>query len=53
MEKLLAKLRHGPVLIYVEPGEEGFYEKLSFSALRTGMARFVDVREAREKGYIL
>lgn len=54
VQALLAELPQegGPVLIYVVPGKEGFYEKLGFSVLRTGMGRFPDRRKARDKGLI-
>lgn len=54
MEALLARLPDGPgpVLIYAVPGKEGFYEKLGFAVLRTGMGRFPDRDKAREKGLI-
>ncbi len=54
MEALLAELPQGPgpVLIYAVPGKQGFYEKLGFSVLRTGMGRFPDREKAREKGLI-
>lgn len=54
MEALLVELPKGggPVLIYAVPGKEGFYEKLGFSVLRTGMGRFPDKRMARDKGLI-
>jgi aralkylamine N-acetyltransferase len=52
MEALLAALPPGPVLIYAVPGKEGFYSKLGFSLLLTGMGRFPDLNQARRKGLI-
>lgn len=54
MEALLSKLPQGqgPVLIYVAPGKEGFYKKLGFEPLLTGMGLFRSPDEARKKGLI-
>jgi aralkylamine N-acetyltransferase len=52
MEALLAALPSGPVLIYAVSGKEGFYDKLGFSVLLTGMGRFPDLNLARSKGLI-
>ena len=52
MNALLAALPTGTVLIYVVPGKEGFYAKLGFNALLTGMGRFPDLNEARRKRLI-
>ena len=53
-QALLAKLPHeqGPVLMYVVPGKEAFYEKLGFSLLKSGMARFPYPELKRRQGYI-
>jgi ribosomal protein S18 acetylase RimI-like enzyme len=54
MQELLSRLPQGlgPVLIYVAPGKEGFYKKLGFEPLLTGMGLFWLPGEARKKGLI-
>ncbi|MBU0515770.1 MAG: GNAT family N-acetyltransferase [Proteobacteria bacterium] len=52
MDALLARLPPGPVLIYVAPGKEGFYEHFGFQGLKTAMGRFPDPGRARDQGYI-
>lgn len=54
MEGLLSSLPQGqgPVLIYAAPGKEGFYQKLGFEPLLTGMGLFRSPDEARKKGLI-
>ncbi len=52
MNALMERLPQGKALIYAVPGKEGFYRKLGFEMLLTGMGRFSDPEKAREKGYI-
>lgn len=52
MEALLERLPIGSVLIYVVPGNEGFYQKLGFGKLKTGMGYFPDPEKARAGGYL-
>jgi predicted N-acetyltransferase YhbS len=40
------------VMIYSVPGKEGFYRKLGFEPLKTGMAIFPDADAARASGYV-
>jgi ribosomal protein S18 acetylase RimI-like enzyme len=39
------------VIFFAMPGREGFYRKLGFSRLLTGMARFHRAAALREKGF--
>jgi len=39
------------VTLFAMPGKEGFYRKLGFRWMMTGMARFVREDEMREKGF--
>ena len=53
MVSLLAKLpKSGPVLIYVEPGKQKFYQKFGFGNLRTGMGLFPNPEKSRAKGHL-
>ena len=53
MEALLEKLpKSGPILIFVAPGKQNFYRKLSFGNLKTGMGLFPNPEMSREKGYL-
>ena len=54
VKALLSRLPQGsgPVLIYVVPGKEGFYKKLGFETLLTGMGLFWFPDEARKKKLI-
>jgi ribosomal protein S18 acetylase RimI-like enzyme len=53
MQALLGRLPRGSVLIYVVPGREGFYRKLGFANLATGMGIFPDPDKARSGGYLV
>lgn len=52
MKALLVKLPVHSVILYAVPGKEGFYEKLGFYRLKTGMGKFTYPSILREKGYI-
>ncbi len=53
MQALLDRLPdRTTVLIYAVPGKEGFYEKLDFGLLKTGMALFPDPERAHAAGYL-
>ncbi|MBG0776843.1 MAG: GNAT family N-acetyltransferase [Desulfovibrionaceae bacterium] len=51
VEALLARVGHCNVILYAAPGKEGFYERLGFRRMRTGMARFVNADALRERGF--
>jgi ribosomal protein S18 acetylase RimI-like enzyme len=48
--RILSRLPHCNVILYAAPGREGFYEKLGFRRLKTGMALFRNGEAARQKG---
>jgi ribosomal protein S18 acetylase RimI-like enzyme len=53
MESLLKRLpQQAATLIYTAPGKQGFYEKLGFGHLKTGMGLFPDPLKSRENGYL-
>lgn len=51
VEALLAGLVGCNVILYASPGKEGFYRKLGFRALKTGMARFLRIDAMAERGF--
>jgi len=51
VEALLAGLGECNVILYASPGKEGFYRKLGFREMKTGMARFVRADAMAEKGF--
>lgn len=53
MAAILERLPKGSILIVSVPGKEGFYKKLGFEVLKTGMGNFSDPEKAREYGYIV
>jgi ribosomal protein S18 acetylase RimI-like enzyme len=42
MQTIMARLPNCNLILYATPGMEGFYRKLGFGAMRTGMARFTN-----------
>lgn len=43
---------HRKIILYANPGKEGFYEKLGFRRMRTAMAIFQDQDRAVQSGLI-
>ena len=43
---------HKKIILYANPGTEGFYEKLGFRRMRTAMAIFKDQERAVGRGLI-
>ena len=39
-------------ILYASPGKEGFYEKLGFKKLKTGMGIFVNMERMKSKNFI-
>ena len=52
VEELHKKLQNMNILLYARPGAEKFYEKLGYSKMLTGMARFNNSELMRQKGFI-
>jgi ribosomal protein S18 acetylase RimI-like enzyme len=55
--QLVAKLTelsagHRKIILYANPGKEGFYRKLGFRRMLTAMARFQDEKHAIETGLV-
>jgi ribosomal protein S18 acetylase RimI-like enzyme len=51
MKNILAKVSHCNVILYAFPGKEGFYQKLGFRKMKTGMAHFKKGEAMREGGF--
>lgn len=51
VKELLKKLKGINVILYAAPGKEGFYKKLGFRKMKTGMAYFVNDEIMAEKGF--
>lgn len=51
VEKILSRLAHCNLILYASPGKEGFYRKLGFRGMKTGMARFKKTESMRERGF--
>ncbi|MCU7494046.1 MAG: GNAT family N-acetyltransferase [Ignavibacteria bacterium] len=49
---IIEKVESCNIILYASPGKEGFYSKLGFSAMKTGMARFLNPVKMKEKGMI-
>ena len=43
---------HGKIILYANPGKEGFYRKLGFRRMLTAMARFADEDRAIRRGLV-
>lgn len=53
VSKLVARSsEHKKIILYANPGKEGFYMKLGFRQMHTAMAIFDDQRQAVESGLI-
>lgn len=51
MENILSRLQDCNVILYASPGKEGFYEKLDFRKMKTGMARFIKSESMQQRGF--
>jgi ribosomal protein S18 acetylase RimI-like enzyme len=50
---LLRRLpKKGNVILYASPGKEGFYEKLNFRMMKTGMALFENAEIMKFRGFV-
>ncbi|MCG6910769.1 MAG: GNAT family N-acetyltransferase [Deltaproteobacteria bacterium] len=52
MKSVLAHLSHCNIILYASPGKEGFYKKLGFRKMKTGMGRFIKSDLMQERGFI-
>ena len=51
MQAILDRLSHCNVILYASPGKEGFYRKLGFRGLKTGMAMFTNATAMADRGF--
>jgi ribosomal protein S18 acetylase RimI-like enzyme len=51
MENILSKLQDCNIILYASPGKEGFYKKLGFRKMKTGMAKFIKSVSMQERGF--
>ena len=51
MKNILAQIPNCNVILNASPGKEGFYQKLGFRKMKTGMAHFKDSDSKKERGY--
>jgi len=51
MREILARIPHCNVILYAAPGKEGFYEKMGFRRMKTGMAYFLNKDAMTARGF--
>lgn len=51
MEHILSKLQDCNIILYASPDKEGFYEKLDFRKMKTGMAKFIENESMQQRGF--
>jgi ribosomal protein S18 acetylase RimI-like enzyme len=51
MNNIMAALTDCNVILYASPGKEGFYQKLGFRRMKTGMACFRNAAAMRTRGF--
>jgi GNAT superfamily N-acetyltransferase len=51
MENILYQLKDCNIILYASPGKEGFYEKIGFRKMRTGMALFKNKKSMKDRGF--
>lgn len=52
VEKLISATPDCNFILYASPGKEGFYKKMNFKKMKTGMALFTDPQRMLDKGFI-
>ncbi len=51
VDKIVQNCRDCSFILYAAPGKEGFYEKLNFRRLKTGMALFTNQEKMMIRGF--
>ena len=51
MQEILSKISHCNIILYAAIGKEGFYEKLGFRKMKTGMAYFLNKDAMTARGF--
>ncbi|MBE6053000.1 MAG: GNAT family N-acetyltransferase [Clostridium sartagoforme] len=52
IENIISATPNCNFILYASPGKEGFYEKLGFKKLKTGMGIFVNMERMKSKNFI-
>lgn len=52
LETLESRLQNTHIILYAHPNAQGFYHKLGYSKMLTGMAKFRNEDAMRNKGFI-
>ena len=51
IKTIMDKLSNCNFILYASPGKEGFYKKLGFRKMKTGMALFLKAELMKERGF--
>ena len=51
LKNILSQISHCNVILYATPGKEGFYQKLGFRKMKTGMTYFKNSESMKELGF--
>jgi len=51
LNSILSRISNCNVILYATPGKEGFYQKLGFRKMKTGMAHFKKSESMKERGF--
>lgn len=51
LNSILSRISDCNVILYATPGKEGFYQKLGFRKMKTGMAHFKKSASMKERGF--
>ena len=51
LKAILERLEGCNVILYAAPGKEGFYRKFGFDRMKTGLARFRNPEQMKERGF--
>ena len=51
VQEIILHLQGCNIILYASPGQEGFYGKLGFRKMKTGMAYFTNRESMSEKGF--
>lgn len=51
LNSILSRISDCNVILYATPGKEGFYQKLGFRKMKTGMAHFKKSESMKERGF--
>jgi GNAT superfamily N-acetyltransferase len=52
LDAVMSRVSHCTCILYAFPGREGFYERLGWRRMKTGMARFTNPVRMKERGFI-